>query len=436
LSFQAFDRRLDRASPAPLAVAFSGGGDSMALLLAAKAWADGIGRRVLALHVDHGLQAASGDWARQAERMSARIGVECRVLAWTGEKPTVGLPAAARAARHGLIAEAARAAGARVILVGHTLDDQFENALMRQDGQPIGSLREWSPSPVWPQGRGLFHLRPLLASRRDDLRAWLRARGIGWIDDPANDDARHPRARARARLRGGEPAPSPDPSTDGALRELALSARTPAWGGVGLPRAALAAAPPGAALRLLQIAAACVSGRESLGRPGRARAVLSRLRAGEGFIATLGGARMVADDFFWVVREAGEFSRSPCAIVSLTAGQSQIWDGRFEVQTDRDGLVLHPLIGHASRLNPTEKTSLWAIPEAARGALPTITRLMEPPTCPILAKTAPEAAGVRLTGLVADRFLAACGIFTQEDATGSFAKMADCAQSSYVGSEC
>ncbi|HVY33064.1 MAG TPA: tRNA lysidine(34) synthetase TilS, partial [Caulobacteraceae bacterium] len=169
-ALEAFDRRLDRQSRAPLAVAFSGGGDSLALLILARAWAQGAGRPVLALTVDHGLQAQSADWTRRAAETAERLGVGFRALKWEGEKPAAGVPAAAREARHGLIAEAARRAGAEVILVGHTLDDQLENALMRAAGQRLGALREWSPSPVWPQGRGLFQFRPLLAQRRADLR--------------------------------------------------------------------------------------------------------------------------------------------------------------------------------------------------------------------------------------------------------------------------
>src|SRR6185437_7502352 len=117
---QILDRRLRRDLPQPLAVALSGGGDSLALLLIAARWAKAAGRELVVLTVDHGLQAKSADWTRACAATAQRLGLPFRGLVWTGEKPATGLPAAARAARHALLADAARASGARVILMGHT----------------------------------------------------------------------------------------------------------------------------------------------------------------------------------------------------------------------------------------------------------------------------------------------------------------------------
>ena len=193
-------RRLERQATAPLIVAFSGGGDSLSLLLSTKAWADAAGRRLVAVTVDHGLQPAAADWASWCRARAGRLGVEHRTLVWEGAKPAGGLPAAARAARHRLIARAARAAGAGVILMGHTADDLTEASVMRAAGVRISDPAEWSPSPVWPEGRDLFILRPLLAARRAELRAALVAAGETWIEDPANADPASPRARARQAL--------------------------------------------------------------------------------------------------------------------------------------------------------------------------------------------------------------------------------------------
>ena len=146
----AFDRWLNGPAAAPLAVALSGGGDSLALLHLARAWADHAGRRLVALSVDHGLQPASQGWSRFAAERAARLGVPHRILTWLGEKPARGLPAAARAARHALLADAARAVGARVVLMGHTADDLLEAETMRAAGASAPSPRAWSPSPAWP----------------------------------------------------------------------------------------------------------------------------------------------------------------------------------------------------------------------------------------------------------------------------------------------
>ncbi|MDO9249546.1 MAG: ATP-binding protein, partial [Phenylobacterium sp.] len=117
---EVLDRRLLSASPAPIAVALSGGGDSLALTLMVADWAKVRGRSLLVLTVDHGLRAESAAWTRSCAATADRLGADFQALAWEGDKPATGLPAAARSARHRLIADAARAAGAKVVLMGHT----------------------------------------------------------------------------------------------------------------------------------------------------------------------------------------------------------------------------------------------------------------------------------------------------------------------------
>ena len=188
-----------------MALALSGGGDSMALLRIAAAWARASGRRLLAITVDHRLNPDSRDWSRRCEAAARASGADWIERRWEGAKPSTGLPAAARRARHGLIAEAAREAGAKVVLFAHTADDIAEGDWMRERGSTLGLLREWSPSPAWPEGRGLMLLRPMLGEGREALRAVLREAGEDWIEDPGN--AAFGRGRARAALSplpGGE----------------------------------------------------------------------------------------------------------------------------------------------------------------------------------------------------------------------------------------
>ena len=185
-AFAALDRRLLASSPRPVAVAVSGGGDSVALLLLADRWASAHERRLLVLSVDHRLRPEGAGWTRTCGDLASELGADFRALAWDGPKPARGLPAAARAARHRLLADAAREAGASVLLVGHTADDVLEARAMRRAGSTTPEPRAWSPSPAWPEGRGLFLLRPLLGLRRAALRAWLAAEQRPWIEDPAN----------------------------------------------------------------------------------------------------------------------------------------------------------------------------------------------------------------------------------------------------------
>ncbi|WP_312165148.1 tRNA lysidine(34) synthetase TilS [Phenylobacterium sp.] len=392
------DRRLAAVSGAPLAVGLSGGGDSRALALIAADWAAAHGRRLLVLTIDHGLNPASAAWTAQCAALAARLGAPFHALAWTGDKPARGLPAAARLARHRLLAEAARGLGARVVLLGHTASDLAEAAAMRAEGSTTPSPREWAPSPVWPEGRGVFLLRPMLGVTRQALRDWLAARGEAWIDDPSNDDLRF--ARARARAARPEPTPAADLPQD--LAGLAAAAQVDAAGVVALPRARLPA-------RLTAAAALCAAGTARPPRADRLARVTTLLQAGRPLVATLAGARIETDgERVLFMREPGEFARRPEAALMLAPGQSAVWDGRFEITAARAAVVA-PLAGHAARLPPAQRQALRAIAPKARAALPV---LLDGAAahCPLLE----DVAGVAIRSLILDRLLAACGAVERE----------------------
>lgn len=400
------DRRLSAHAKAPLAVAFSGGGDSLALLLAAHAWASAKGRRLIALHVDHQLQPQSAEWADRCGRTAARLGIGFRAPAWCGDKPARGLPAAARLARHRLLAEAARQAGARVILFGHTADDLTETLAMRAEGSTTPLAREWGPSPVWPEGRGLFLLRPLLAVGREEIREWLAARGESWIDDPANLDLRYARARVRVAGAPFRP-PRPGASVEGAA-DLALAVTLEPGDVMRIQRGRLGRSPPAAVAAFLSAACVSAGGGERPPRGGRAEALASRLRGEGEVVATLAGARIEADaEAVWVMREAGEADRGGLAEMAPSPGVPAVWDGRYEIVVQEAGRVRR-LAGAARRLNEAQQRALSSVRASARGALPLIVSEGET-FCPALADVGP---GARF--LAHARLLAACGAIDGE----------------------
>ena len=373
------DHRLSPDSPRPVAVALSGGGDSLALLLAAEAWARRAGRTLLVLTVDHRLRPQSADWTQTCAATAERLGLGFRALAWTGDKPAAGLPAAARAARHGLLADAARDAGARVILMGHTADDGLEARVMRAQGATTPEPREWSPSPVWPQGRGIFLLRPMLGLRRADIRAWLRARGEGWIDDPANEDVAYARPRARQALARGAAAPDANPAAS--AKALALACRPDAGGSFEIARAELRAAAPDALARFVSAACLCAAGTQRPPAGARVGRLAARLCEVSPFVASLAGARVeAAATQVRFLREAGEAARGGLAALQLRAGETAIWDGRFEI------------------------TASQAVEIRARaGAIR-----------PVATREDGCEAAVRAEALTHDRLLAACGAIERE----------------------
>lgn len=390
------DARLKAHSPAPLAVALSGGGDSRALTLMAAEWASARGRRLLVLNVDHQISPQSAAWTQACAALAQRLGASFGALAWVGDKPAQGLQAAARAARHRLLAEAARQAGAAVVLLGHTADDLREAAAMRAAGSTTPSPREWAPSPAWPEGRGVFLLRPMLGLDRTDLRAWLAARGEPWIDDPSNDDMKFARARARASRPAG-PADQEAPRRQ--IAERAAAAMVDGAGVISLSRAGL----PGG---LIAAACLCAAGSSQPPRGERLARVQALIASPADGVATLAGARIEAQGE--AVRFMRELGRGAEPTLDLAAGRPEVWDGRFELTADRP-MRIAMLAGRLARLEAAERRALQAIPAKARGALPAVVGA-EAVACPVLA----PVAGLEVKVLVRDRLLAASGAIERE----------------------
>jgi len=196
-----FDQAMAAFEPAlPLAVAYSGGADSTALLVACAARWPG---HVDAFHVHHGLQAAADDFERHCAAVCERLGVPLRVQRidarhTPGESPED----AARRARYASFAALAtveRAQGAIAsIALGQHADDQVETVVLALSrGAGLAGLA--AMPPVMARD-GLRYHRPLLGVAAAEIRAWLTVRAVPWIEDPSNADPRYTRNRIRAEL--------------------------------------------------------------------------------------------------------------------------------------------------------------------------------------------------------------------------------------------
>ncbi len=360
---EAIDTRLDPSSESPIAVAFSGGGDSLALLIATVSYAQRVGRRVVALTVDHQLSPDSPGWTELARINAGKLGADWKGLVWAGQKPSTGLPAAARRARHTLIADAARDAGARVILFGHTADDVIEAIEMRASETPgLGIPQVWGASPVWPAGRGLVLFRPLLNTRRETLRSALRHHGMSWVDDPTNLDSRFARGRARLRLLGSTDIALPNVETSSPdLLAFASGVSFSEWGEAHAEIEALQALERPDRFRALGALLTCVSGAERPPRPKRIARLLDRLAIGTAGTVTLAGALVVLEDqCFRVMREVGDArSERPDA--------TDVFDGRFLSNAVKD---LDWLKGKMRKLDPEGRAQLRHIHPRQRPSLP------------------------------------------------------------------
>lgn len=201
-----------------LAVAVSGGRDSLALVLLAQGWAAARGGRAVGLIVDHGLRPESAAEAAATLGVLALHGIDGAILAWSGIKPQAGLQEAARSARYRLLRDECRRRGIVHLLLAHHADDQAETVAMR-------AARRSGPDGLAGMAALVEHsevrlLRPLLGVSRARLTATLRARDVQWLDDPSNVDPRFERARMRAGPRSAQPA---DTGAGRSERERALA---------------------------------------------------------------------------------------------------------------------------------------------------------------------------------------------------------------------
>ena len=300
-----------------LAVAVSGGRDSLSLALLAHEWAVGQGGRIVALIVDHGLRPEAAREASVTASLLRGRGIEGGVLRWTGDKPTAGLQEAARAARYRLLRDVCRERGILHLLVAHHADDQAETIAMRaaRASGPDG-LAGMAALVEWPEVR---LLRPLLSVPRARLSATLVSRGVTWIDDPSNIDPRF--ERARLRLAGAVEAGLPGADRVRAGREVnaaragAALLQSREGGSVAIDRAAFERLPPDTRTRLISRVVQALGGshhpprRDRLDRAtARMSAAPNRGKSGRGEDFTLSGCRFAlrqaagSRQLEWIVR--------------------------------------------------------------------------------------------------------------------------------------
>ncbi|MFN8703245.1 MAG: tRNA lysidine(34) synthetase TilS [Rhodospirillales bacterium] len=375
-----FDAALAALGPfeaAPLlAIGWSGGGDSTALLSLADRFARAHGGRVVALHVDHGLRTESAVQAHELAARAAALGFAFEALVWTGPKPAHGVPQAARAARRDLLVAACRRLGAIHLLLAHHADDQRETVAMRA-ARKSGPLGLAGMSAIVAD-RGVRILRPLLGCAHEDLLALCRARGLAWLEDPTNRDPRY--TRARLRLAGSLPEFS-DAASRTRLqheRDLArLAARSAAvapGGFVWLDRAALREADAALTQAVLARAILCIGGDDYAPAPTALAAVWEELataapgRSGR----TLGHCRLriEPDGRLLVAREP----RACQASLPLEPGKTVFWDGRFSAACTAAGLEIGALGAHGWAQLPRKLRAAAAksVPAAARSCLPAL----------------------------------------------------------------
>lgn len=276
-----------------IGLAVSGGGDSLALMLLVARWVEGRNDApaIYVYAVDHGLRPEAADEAAEVVVLAARYGLAGRALRWEGDKPETGVQAAARAARYRLIGAEMQRDGADLLLTAHHMEDQAETVLMRlAHGSGVEGLRGMA---AFSAVEGCAVYRPLLNVPRAELRALVAEEGLVPAEDPSNADLDYERVRWRQLLptlsemgldpmrlstfarRMGEL----DAMVDAEVVRLRGLATRPIADGIAIEQAALAAAAPPVALRLLGRVMAEIGDKRRAHALAPVEALLARVRA-------------------------------------------------------------------------------------------------------------------------------------------------------------
>lgn len=195
------------AAGGPVAIACSGGADSVALVTALWVHVPEMRGRWLILHFDHALRGrASAADARFVASLARGLGERCLVERWRrpGSRAHSGAEtgvseAQARAARFCFFGRAMAAAGARALVLGHQAEDVVETMLMRlARGSGAGGLA--APRAVHRHADGTVRLRPLLTLASAEIRTALRSAGMPWREDASNHGDAFLRNRIRQRV--------------------------------------------------------------------------------------------------------------------------------------------------------------------------------------------------------------------------------------------
>jgi tRNA(Ile)-lysidine synthase len=328
-----------------IALAVSGGADSLALMLLAQRWVASLDAapRLVVYSVDHGLRPEAAAEVAMVLQAAAALGLPARGLAWTGAKPETGMQEAARIARYRLMGSAMAEDGATVLLTAHHMQDQAETVLMRMaHGSGIEGLKGMAAMAAI---EGVRVHRPLLAVDPTALRAVVDAAGLTPAEDPSNADPHYERVRWRQAMpqlvalgldaqaltlfadRMAETDAAIAQMADGCFSEIV---RLDGFGAARIELAPFVGLSPAISTRLLGRVLNIVGGRQkprALGQVERLRQTIAEQGLAKA-TTVLGCVIRIKDGAVAVAREPGRALPSDAV---LAPHGELVWDERFRI---------------------------------------------------------------------------------------------------------
>lgn len=199
-----FARALDglrAVSPSSIAIAYSGGLDSTALLHLAHAYGQQHGVAVFAFHVHHGISPNADAWLAHCASTCAALGVPFEAARVVLEKTKSGVEAAARKLRYAALGAMCAGHGVRLMLTAHHLDDQAETVLLqllRGSGTAgLSGMDAANAAPELLANPYLVMARPLLPVSRGELEAYVATHALAYVEDESNTHPRYARNALR-----------------------------------------------------------------------------------------------------------------------------------------------------------------------------------------------------------------------------------------------
>ena len=353
--------------PSPtIAIALSGGADSMALALMSDAWVRTLGGTLVALTVDHALRPESRAEAEQVAAWMQARGIMHYILTPRHTPSGNNMMQAARGWRYHALSDWCREQGVLHCLLAHHLDDQLETVTMQNargdtedGGAGMSAIRIY---------RGVRFLRPMLSERKTALKAWLVARQAAWVEDPTNADPAFTRSRVRQVLHGADDSTLrvalEEKRAERTQRELVVACAAarlvvmhPA-GFARLDREGWLELPAPLRGQLLADVITCIGGQ--IHRPRRHETEwLEKALLEEKGTQTLGQCIVQ-----WHAKRA-LFAREPARVeapVTLSGEGTLLWDQRFRVHYKLDATLTLGALGERGRKLLGDKTAPLATP--------------------------------------------------------------------------
>jgi tRNA(Ile)-lysidine synthase len=180
-----------------LAVAVSGGPDSLALAYLTKCYSIKNKIKVKYYIVNHKLRKESSLEAEVVKKVLKKIDIHCKILNWNGKKPSKNIQASARDKRYSLLAGECKKNDIKYLLLGHHLNDLFENFLIRMvRGSGLNGLISFNKNTKY-RGQDLNIIRPLLDLEKKDLLYVSNEVFSFFVKDPSNINEDYKRTRIR-----------------------------------------------------------------------------------------------------------------------------------------------------------------------------------------------------------------------------------------------